>query len=190
MVIRCAEALADTGDSLRLMFQDEGRFGRISTPRRCWAPSGVRPKVPSQMVREYTYAYVAVSPHDGVMDSLILPQVNAQAMSLFLEEVSSRHPDEFILMVLDGAGWHRAAELQVPWNMHLIPLPPYSPELNPVEHVWDSVRENWFGNEVFESMDGVENQLVKALAALESDPSAVASLTGFPWIVGINMNAT
>ncbi len=190
MVIRCAEALATTGDSLRLMFQDEGRFGRISTPRRCWAPRGVRPKAPSQIVRKYTYVHVAVSPHDGVMDSLVLPQVNGQAMSLFLKEVSHRHPDEFILMVLDGAGWHRAGELEVPTNMHLIFLLPYSPELNPVEHVWESVRENWFGNEVFGRMDGVENQLVKALAALENDPPGVASLTGFPWIININLNAT
>jgi transposase len=172
------------------MFQDEGRFGRIGTPRRCWAPRGMRPNVPRQIVREYTYAYVAASPHDGVMDSLVLPQVNAQAMSLFLREVSSRHPDEFILMVMDGAGWHKAGELKVPENMHLIFLPPYSPELNPVEHVWESIRENWFPNEVFESIDGVENQLVKALTALESDPAAVASLTGFSWIVGINLNAT
>jgi putative transposase len=173
-----------------VMFQDEGRFGRISTPRRCWAPPGVRPIVASQIVREYTYAYVAVSPHDGVMDSLVLPQVNAQAMSLFLGEVGSRHPDEFILMVMDGAGWHKANELRVPENMHLVFLPPYSPELNPVEHVWESIRENWFGNEVFESMDGVENQLVKALVALENDPATVAGRCGFPWIVSINMNAT
>ncbi len=172
------------------MLQDEGRFGRISNPKRCWAPRGMRPHVPGQMVREYTYAYVAVSPHDGVMDSLVLPEVNAQAMSLFLSEVSSRHPDQFILMVMDGAGWHRAKELKVPENMHLIFLPAYSPELNPVEHVWESIRENWFGNEVFKSIDSVENQLVKALAALESHPEEVASLTGFPWIVDINLNAT
>ena len=150
----------------------------------------MRPKVSSQLVREYTYAFVAISPHDGVMDSLVLPQVNEQTMSLFLDEVSSRHPDEFILMVLDGAGWHRAGDLKVPGNMHLLFLPPYSPELNPVEHVWESIRESWFGNEVFASMDGVENQLVKALCTLEYDPAPVRSLTGFEWIVGINMNAT
>jgi hypothetical protein len=172
------------------MFQDEGRFGRISSPRRCWAPRGMRPDVPRQMVREYTYAYVAVSPYDGVMDSLVLPLVNAQAMSLFLGEVSSRHSDEFILMVMDGAGWHKAEELKVPENMHLIFLPAYSPQLNPVEHVWECIRENWFRNEVFESIDGVENQLVNALAALESRSAEVASLTGFPWIVGITLNAT
>src|SRR5512138_585369 len=84
----CVQALASVGSRLRVMFQDEGRFGRISTPRRCWAPRGMRPEVPCQMVREYTYGFVALSPHDGVLDSLILPQVCEEAMSLFLREVS------------------------------------------------------------------------------------------------------
>src|SRR5512138_1848187 len=141
MVIRCARELASAGARLRLMFQDEGRFGRISNPRRCWAPRGTRPDVPAQIVREYTYAYAAVSPHDGTMDSLVLPQVNEQAMSIFLQEVSDRHPDEFILMVMDGAGWHKAKALAIPSNMALYFLPPYSPKLNPVEHIWDSIRE-------------------------------------------------
>ena len=187
---KCAEALAPEGVRLRLMAQDEGRFGRISTPQRCWAPRGMRPEVPSQIVREYTYAFVAVSPHDGTLDSLILPQVNEQAMSIFLQEVSNRHRDEFILMVMDGAGWHKAKALKVPDNMALIFLPPYSPQLNPVEHIWESIRENWFGNEVFNSIDAVEDQLEKALVALEGGQASVKSLTGFPWIVGMNLNAT
>jgi len=172
------------------MLQDEGRFGRISTLRRCWAPRGIRPSVPTQIVREYTYAYVAVSPHDGTMDSLILPEVSEQAMSIFLQEVSARHPDEFILMVMDGAGWHRAKGLKVPDNMALIFLPPYSPELNPVEHIWDSIREDSFRNEVFNSIEGVENQLARSLAELERDSAKVASLTGFPWLINIKLNAT
>ncbi len=187
---KCAEELATVGVRLRLMFQDEGRFGRISTPRRCWAPGGIRPDVPSQIVREYTYGYAAVSPHDGTMDSLILPLVSEQAMSLFLREVGDRHPDEFILMVLDGAGWHKANALKVPDNMALYFLPPYSPQLNPVEHIWESIRENGFRNEVFNSIDGVENQLMQCLATLEMEPATVASTTGFPWIISINLNAT
>jgi transposase len=171
------------------MFQDEGRFGRINTPRRCWAPRGMRPDVPCQIVSEYTYAFVALSPHDGVMDSLILPQVSEEAMSLFLREVSERHPDEFILMVLDGAGWHEAKSLAVPENMELIFLPPYSPQVNPVEHIWDSIRENDFSNEVFNSIEGVEDQLVRSLVALENRPASVASMTGFPWVISINLNA-
>ena len=71
------------GRSLRLMFQDEARFGRINDPRRCWAPRGVRPQVCARIVREYTYVFAAVSPHDGTLDTLVLPEVNALTMSLF-----------------------------------------------------------------------------------------------------------
>jgi transposase len=171
------------------MFEDEARFGRISDPRRCWAPPGVRPEVNTQIVREYEYAFATVSPHDGTLDTLVLPSVNAEAMSVFLSEVSQRHPNEWIVMVLDGAGWHRAKRLQVPANMQLIPLPPWSPQLNPVEHVWDEVREKWFANRVFASMESVEDQLVTALATLEADAPQVASLTGFDWIKSILLNA-
>jgi hypothetical protein len=115
---------------VRLMFQDEARFGRINDARRCWAPAGMRPQVRAQIVREYSYAFAAVSPHDGVLDTLVLPEVNTQAMSIFLAEIAERHPDEYILMVLDGAGWHKAAGLVIPENIRLVPLPPYSPELN------------------------------------------------------------
>jgi hypothetical protein len=89
------------------MFQDEGRYGRINTPRRCWAPAGFRPTAGSQRVRESTYAYVAVSPGDGALVSLVLPDTNAAMMSLFLGEVARRHPNEYVLMFLDQAGWHR-----------------------------------------------------------------------------------
>ena len=119
---------AEFGRPVRLMFQDEGRFGRLSRPARCWAPKGVRPVVKNRLVREYTYAFAAITPADGIMDSLILPFVNAETMGLFLQVVAERHPEECILMVLDGAGWHIAGDLVVPANMRLLFLPPYSPE--------------------------------------------------------------
>ena len=175
---------------LRLMFQDEARFGRISDPRRGWAPPGLRPEAPAQIVREYLDAFAAVSPHDGVLDSLVLPEVNAEMMSLFLREVSSRHPDEWILMFLDQAGWHIAHRLEVPTNISLRRLPPYSPQCNPVEHLWEEIREKWFPNRVFRDLDAVENVWVEALADLESDPKRIQHLTGFDWIVSIPMNAT
>ena len=171
------------------MFEDEARFGRINDPRRCWAPAGVRPEVHTQIVREYEYAFAAVCPHDGTRDTLGLPSVNAEARSVFLAEVSARHAQEFLVMVLDGAGWHRAKRLQIPSNMKLIPLPPWSPQLNPVEHVWDEVREKWFANRVFASMDAVEEQLITALKALEGNMARVASLTGFEWIKNVLSNA-
>ena len=140
------------------------------------------------MVREYTYAYAAVSPADGVLDSLVLPVVNADAMSLFLSEVSQRHPNDFILMVMDKAGWHQAKDLKVPQNMRIIFLPPYSPELNPVEHLWEEIREKWFPNKVFKSLDAVESVLVDALDSLEQSPEKVASITGFDWIINLIRN--
>jgi transposase len=170
---------------VRLMFEDEARFGRISDPRRCWAPPGIRPEVNTQLVREYEYAFAALCPHDGTLETLVLPSVNTEAMSVFLAEVSQRHAHEFILMVLDGAGWYRAKRLQIPSNMRLIPLPPWSPPLNPVEHLWDEVREKWFANRVFNRMNALEEQLVTALTTLEADLPRVASLTGFDWIRSI-----
>lgn len=150
----------------------------------------MRPTVPAQIVREYEYAFAAVSPHDGVLDSLVLPEVNTEAMGLFLAEVSQRHADELILMVLDGAGWHRAKHLPVPANMRLIPLPPWSPQLNPVEHLWDEVREKVFANRWFETMDQLEEQLVAGLAALEAKAQSLISLTSFDWITCVPLNAT
>jgi transposase len=172
------------------MFQDEGRFGRINDPRRCWAPKGIRPDVPVQIVREYTYAFAAVSPHDGTLDSLILPETNAKAMSIFLAEVSARHKDEFIIMVMDQAGWHRSHELIVPENIRLIWQPPYSPQCNPVENLWDEIREKWFPNLVFQSLEAVEDTLVEALITLENDKNRTQSITGFDWIISISLNAT
>lgn len=165
------------------MFQDEGRFGRISNPRRCWAPPGVRPHVPCQIVREYTYAFAAVSPKDGTLDSLILPEVSTETMSLFLREVAQRHPEEFILMFMDRAGWHVSNDLFIPSNMALAYLPPYSPELNPAEPLWDEIREKAFPNLVFKSLNGVEDTLEHALADLEKDPDLVKRLCGYAWII-------
>lgn len=171
------------------MFEDEARFGRISDPRRCWAPAGVRPEVNTQIVREYEYAFAAVSPHDGTLDTLVLPWANTEAMGIFLAEVSQRHPNEFIVMVLDGAGWHRAKRLQIPNNMKLVSLPAWSPQLNPVEHVWDEVREKWLANRVFDSLEALEGQLVTALTILEMDAQRISSLTGFDWIRSISLIA-
>jgi len=150
----------------------------------------LRPEVSVQIVREYTYLFGATSPHDGVLDTLILPEVNAEAMSLFLAEVALRHSQDYILMVLDGAGWHRARDLVTPPNMRLVFLPPYSPELNPMEHVWEEIREKWFPNRVFNSLEAVEDRLVQAVRYLESQRQLVASITGFDWVVNISLSAT
>jgi DDE superfamily endonuclease len=172
------------------MFQDEGRFGLLGTPRRCWAPRGTRPVVGARLERKYIYAFSAVSPHDGVLDSLVLPWVSAETMPLFLSEVAQRHADEFILTVMDQAGWHIAGDLAVPQNMRLIFLPPYSPEINPAEHLWEALREDCFANHVFANLDAVEHALTSGLVALEANPIRTQSLTGFKWITSISLNAS
>ena len=169
------------------MFQDEARFGRMQNPQRAWAPPGVRPLVSTEIVREYSYAYAAVSPHDGVLDSLVLPDVNAERMSLFLAEVAERHRDEFVLMVLDRAGWHIAGDLMVPERMRLYPLPARSPELNPAEDIWDELREKWLSNRLFDCQEAMDRQVATGLATLERDPKRVASLAGFAWIKEISL---
>lgn len=165
------------------MFQDEGRFGRINEPVSCWAEQGVRPQTGKQIVREYTYAFAALSPLDGEMDSLILPDMYTDTLSVFLAEVSRRHPNEYVLMVLDGAPCHRSGTLVVPENILLVEQPPYSPELNPVEHLWDEMREKWFSNRTFESMGEVIETMVSSLQSLETDRERIKSISGFPWIL-------
>ena len=171
------------------MFQDEGRFGLLGDVRSCWAPKGIRPIVRKRQLRQYTYAFAAVSPHDGAMDSLVLPWVDAEMMSLFLRVVAERYPSEFIIMVMDRAGWHIAEALEIPGNMQLLFLPPYSPELNPAEHLWDDLREKDFANRLFSGMRAVEDTLVQALQRLEQNPAITQSLTGFDWITSISLNA-
>lgn len=165
------------------MFQDEAGFGRINKPKRCWAPSGVRPTVPCQRIREYTYAYAAVSPEDGEMVSLVLPYSNTDCMNIFLEEVSRRFPNDYILMVADNAAWHRSKGLNRPENIEIFPLLPYSPELNPTEQIWDETREKGFKNELFKTLGAVESRLCDTLADLENDKDRVQSITGWEWII-------
>ena len=161
---------------------DEARFGRMNRPVACWAPPGVRPVVDCQTVREYTYAYGAICPHDGALDSLILPSMHSACFELFIGEISKRHPDELIVMVVDGAGSHTATELCLPENLRILTLPPYSPELNPTEQLWDLIRERRFANKAYDTLDEVEDHLAEELRALEAEHSTIKSLSGHPWI--------
>jgi len=169
--------------AIRIMFMDEARFGRISVMRRCWAPKGMRPVIASQYVREYMYVFAGVCPFDGDIDALILPDVSAEGMTAFLAEVSGRHQHEHVVMILDQAGWHTAANVSVPANITLFWLPAYSPELNPVEHLWDELREKWFSNQLFRTLKSVEEQLITGLRFLMRNPSAVKSQTLFSWML-------
>lgn len=139
--------------------------------------------------REFVYVYAAVSPIQGGLDWRICREMNTKRMSEFLHQVSRAHRREFIIMVLDGASSHRAKDLKVPENMRLVPLPPYAPELNPQEHVWDELREKEFPNRVFNHLDTVVKQLKSGLPRLKRDAQRLRSLTAWPWIVSLILKA-
>jgi hypothetical protein len=162
------------------MGQDEGRFGRISRPKRCWAPPGMRPQVPSQVVRESVYVFAAVAPGAGLMTSLVLPAANTAMMNLFLEHVSQSLENYFIVMQVDQAGWHRSKELSVPANIRLLEQPAYSPEVNPVEHLWEELREKYLHNRLFSSLDLLVEVLCQGLNELTEDKERLRSMMSFP----------
>jgi len=145
--------------------------------------------VKASVTHQYTYAYGAISPLDGQFISLMLPHVNTECMQLFLNEVSNRCPSENVIMVIDGAGWHRANSLELPDNIRLHLLPSYSPELNPQEHIWDELREKHFHNQAFDSIDALEDRSVEGLLHLEQHPEIVKSITAWPWIITTVSNA-
>jgi len=139
--------------------------------------------VGAQLVREFLYVFGAISPIDGCHDSLILPTANTPCMNRFLAELRARHPGDYILVVLDGAGWHKAKGLVLPEAMELLTLPPYCPDLNPEEQVWEELREKAFGNRVFNSLEAVAEAGVVGLQKIESDPTALKRLAGRDWIL-------
>ena len=164
------------------MFQDEARFGRMSDPRACWAPSPHRPVVSLALVREFKYEYAAVSPWDGDIDHMTREKMNTESMSCFLKQVSKAHPDEFNVMIVDGASSHKGKELKIPKNMALVFLPPYSPELNPAEQIWNILRRDYFANRVFDSPDAAIGQAERGLTAMAKNKEAVRNLTNWHWI--------
>jgi transposase len=171
------------------MFQDEARFGRIRDTRSCWCRRPARPLVSAMVTQPYPDAYGAASPRDGCFDSLVLPHVNADCMHIVLDEIASRYPNDNVIMVRDGAGWHKSTNFRLPDNLRLLFLPPYSPELNPQEHLWDELREKHVHNRVFDSIDALEDHLVAARCDLEHSPDRVKSITGWDWIIHAISNA-
>jgi len=103
-------------------------------------------------------------------------------MNFFLQQVSEDFSDYLILMLADQAGWHVSQKLQVPENIRLINLPPRTPELNPVEHIWEELREKNFANRAFRYLDEVEDTLCQKLNDLVQQPEKLRSMTNFPYL--------
>ena len=153
---------------------------RLGQVMKAWCPSGYRPLVPKQGIRDYVYAYGAIAPAIGKMTSLVLPYANTEMMELFLQEVSQDFADYFIIMQVDRASWRTSDKLKVPENIRLIPQTARSPELNPIEHLWEAIRENYFYNEVFDSLEKVMDRLCEGLNYFNSVPEKLKSVTYFP----------
>lgn len=167
---------------VKILFEDEGIFGRINELKSCWAPHGMRPIVKFQLVRQFDYVFATVNPGSGETFSLILPDADSQMMNLFLNELSKHYKDFKLIIVCDQAAWHRSKLLIVPDNIRFIYLPAASPELNPVEHLWDHVRENFIANKIFDSLDDLEELLEGAFKHIYHNPGSIKSLVSFPWI--------
>ena len=163
------------------MFQDEAGFGRINKPKYCWCEQGKRPSVPCHHIREYRYAYGAVEPLTGDSCFLIMPYCNTACMNLFLKELSEQYPDDMILLCCDGAAWHKSKALQVPNNIELFHIPPYTPEMNPIEQIWKEIRKLGFRNEIFSSLESVVDRLCDVICHLS--PALIHSITARDWIV-------
>jgi hypothetical protein len=100
-------------------------------------------------------------------------------------EYAERHANDHIVMVMDGAGWNSSKKLVAPSNIRLLALPPYAPELNPVEHLWNELREKCFHNKVFASIGALEDDLEMDLLAMENTPEVIKSITNWPWIIDV-----
>jgi len=168
---------------IKLFFQDEAKFGRINKIGKCWTPPDQRAVIGQQIIREYTYVFAAVCPETGENFSLILPQANTITMNIFLKEFSKEYKKYKVIMAMDKAGWHTSKELKVSNNIAIMNLPPYSPELNPAEHLWDYIREKkGFNNNVFNSLDDVETKLSNVLLEMSNNTEEIKSLCNFSWL--------
>jgi transposase len=158
---------------------DEGRFGLRVGLRKRWCPCGVRPPWLVHDRYEWLWLYAAVEPATGQSLWLLLPRVTKDWFQRFLEAFGQATSGQRVGLVLDGSGSHRAA---IPWPEHVVPLPlpRYSPELNPAEQVFRVLRPK-LANHIFASIAELEDAITEHLQPYWEQPALVRRLTGYPW---------
>lgn len=170
-------AAAHPGDRVEVWFEDEARFGQQGTLTTVWAPRGSRPVAPRQCGYANVQVLTAVCPQTGRAEGLITESLNAQVVQLFLDRLSATIPaGVHVLLVWDGAGWHTAGALVAPGNITLVCLPPYSPELNPVERLWHYLREHYWSNQVYGGIAALEQAAIDGWRAVCLHPEMVQSI--------------
>jgi hypothetical protein len=164
-------------------FQDEARVGQKGSLEYVWAPVGSRPTRVRDQRHDSAWLFGAWCPARAVGAAVIMPAVNAEAMNEHLKVISAQvAPGAHAVLVLDGAGWHqRGGRLVVPDNLTLLPLPAYSPELNPMENVWDYLRGNRLSHAVWDTYDAIVEACQAAWRFLISDTDRIRSLTQRDW---------
>ena len=173
------------GKPIEIWFQDEARIGQKNKITRRWARRGTRPSAPHDQRTRSTYIFGAICPARGTGAGLILPRCNTAAMALHLEEISQTvTPGAHAVVLLDQAGWHLSDKLDIPGNITLLPLPPKSPELNPVENIWQFMRDNWLSNRVFRSYDDILEHCCYAWNKLVDQPWTIMSIGLRDWAHG------
>jgi hypothetical protein len=177
--VRAAQA---PGTRVEVWFQDEARIGQKNSLTRVWGQTGGRPVAPKDLGFASAYLFGAVCPSEGKAAALIMPICNTAAMNHHLSEISSQvAPDARAVVILDGAGWHRSQGLVVPGNITLLELPPYSPELNPVERIWHYLRSHWLANSVFRSLADIMDACEMAWNRFATNTGLVRSLCAVAW---------
>jgi len=170
------------GRPIEIWFCDEARVGQKNKITRRWAPRGTRPSAPSDQRTQSAYIFGAICPAEGKGAGLILPRCTTQAMALHLEEISlAVAPGHHAVLMLDQAGWHLSPKLKVPDNITLLPMPSKSPELNPVETVWQYMRDNWLSNRVFSSYPDILDHCCEAWNRLVDQPWTIMSIGLRQW---------
>lgn len=164
-----------------MWFQDEARIGQQGTLTLVWAPQGTRPTAVKQTEYEWVYLFASVNPLTGDSVALVSPTVNTVVMNHHLRHISeSVGPEVHVVLVLDQAGWHVARALQMPDNVTLLYLPPYSPELNPVERVWAYLRSHWLSNRAHANYDELFSATSNAWNQLET--GRLSSICRTSWL--------
>jgi hypothetical protein len=178
------------GKRVRVWVADEHRYGLIPVVRRCWSLRGVRPVAPYRTKYEWGYLYSALEVDgDHAAEFLCLPEVSLRMSRLFLERLTARDPAAEHVVIWDQAGFHpQANSPDVPARVHLLPLPPYSPELNPVEIIGDVIKDR-IANTLWDTLESLEEALGQELRPIYESADRVRRLVSHPWLVD-QLNAT
>jgi len=173
------------GTPIEIWFQDEARIGQKNKITRRWARRGTWPSAPKDQRAKSAYIFGAICPEHGKGAGLVLPFCNTQTMTLHLAEIAlAIAPGAHAVVLMDQAGWHMTDKLDVPGNISIIALPAKCPELNPVENIWQFMRDNWLSNRVFTSHDNIVDHCCEAWNKLVDQPWRIMTIGHRKWVHG------